>query len=272
MKNSQIKLGVIGFGNMAEAIVGGILKQRLINPRQVFAIEPTQKRARAVRKKYQISICSGMSELIKKTNTVLICVKPQQVAEVLTALSPYSGKHLFMTIVSGTKCRVYEKTLGKNIRLIRIMPNMPAQIGLGATAFFSNKKANQADKKLFIKFFTAIGKVVEVKNESLLDAVTAVSGSGPAFVYYFASALIEAAKKAGLQTNVARILSLQTLLGATQLLIESNEDPKILTEKVTSKGGTTLAGLKVLEKKRFTKILEDCIVAAKKRAQELGKL
>lgn len=272
MKNSQIKLGVIGFGNMAEAIVGGILQKSVISSRQVFAIEPSKNRTNIIRKKYKINLCSDMCELLEKTNTILISVKPQQISEVMAALLPYSGKHLFMTIVSGTKCSFYEKNLGKNIRLIRIMPNMPAQIGLGATAFFLNKKATQTDKKIFIQFFTAIGKVVEVKNESLLDAVTAVSGSGPAFVYYFASALIQAAKKAGLQESVAKILSLQTLLGAAQMLIQSNEDPAILTKKITSKGGTTLAGLKVLKKKQFTKILEGCIRAAKKRAQELSKL
>lgn len=272
MKSSQIKLGVIGFGNMAEAIVGGLLKKQVIQPRQVFAIEPNKNRANTIRKKYKINICSNACEFLEKTNTILLSVKPQQISDVLAALSPYSGKHLFMTIVSGTKSGFYEKKFGKNIKLIRIMPNMPAKIGLGATAFYSNKRVSQADKKIFLDFFTAIGKVVEVKNESLLDAVTAVSGSGPAFVYYFASALIQAAKKAGLSESVAKILSLQTLLGAAQMLIQLGEDPLTLTEKVTSKGGTTLAGLKILKKKRFTKILEDCIGAAKKRAQELGKL
>lgn len=272
MKNMKIKLGVIGFGNMAEAIVSGLLKNKIIAARDVFAVEPHIQRACHIKKKYRIQFCAGTHELLKKTNTVLISVKPQQISDVLTTLSPYKGNHLFMTIVSGTRCGIYEKNLDKNIRLLRIMPNTPIQIGFGATAFFPNRNATPSDKKILMKFFSALGKVVEVKSEAHLDAVTAVSASGPAFVYYFAASFIQAAKKLGLEETIAKTLCLQTLLGATQMLVQSGEDPTSLTRKVTSKAGTTLAGLKVLKKKQFTKILEDCIKAAKNRAQELSKL
>lgn len=266
-----VPLSFIGAGNMAEAILAGVLKQGLCAASAIRALEVNPERAHFIANKYAITVSSEAADAIADSGVVLLCVKPQQMKEALFTIRPHLKDHLVISIAAGIKMRFYQKILGKTARFIRVMPNTPAMIGLGATVYCAGKAATAQDKTVCERIFAQVGLVRAVGREALLDAVTALSGSGPAFVYHFAAALVAAGKRAGLNAELARQLTFQTLSGAAQMLIQSGEDPAVLTKKVTSPGGTTLAGLKLLAKKGFTRIIEQCILSAAKRAKELSE-
>lgn len=268
---TQPPIGVIGFGNMAEAIVAGILDDKLAKASDIYALDNSQKRMDLAKNKYKIHACPSVKELCQNTNVILLAVKPQHINDVLPALEESLKKHLIITIVTGIETKYYQKILGRQAKVIRVMPNTPALIGQGAAAYFANKNCSVRDQKICENIFNSVGLILEVKKEKLIDAVTAISGSGPAFVYQYAQSVMDSAKKLGLSADMAKRLVLQTLLGATQMMLNSQETPGDLTKKVTSKGGTTLAGLEVLKKKGFAKILDACMKKAAKRAEELSK-
>lgn len=269
MKN--IHLGIIGFGNMAEAITAGILNNKLIAPQNIHALDPSPKRRARAKKKYKLRTVKTVDELCAKTNTILLAVKPQQINEALIPLSTKIRKHLILTIVTGIQTRHYQKVLGRNVKVIRVMPNTPALIGQGAAVYFAGKNLTARDKNICEAIFKSVGIIQPVPRENLINAVTAISGSGPAFVYQYAQAVIDSAQKLGLSAKLARALVLQTMAGATQMMIAAIETPAQLTQKVASKGGTTVAGLEELKKRGFTRILHACMKRAAKRAEELGK-
>jgi pyrroline-5-carboxylate reductase len=212
------------------------------------------------------------TNLFKENSVILLAVKPQTMANVLHEVRTHHKNHLIITVAAGLSFKYYEKFLGKKSRIIRVMPNTPAQIGLGATTMMGNKNVTKNDLALCQKLFSAVGLVLPLKNESLMHATAAVAASGPAFVYYFAQALMAAGQKQGLNAKQVKILVLQTLWGSTEMMRLSPESPEELTKKVTSKKGMTLAGLAVLKKKGFTKVIEACIHATIQRSQELGRL
>lgn len=267
-----VSIGIIGFGNMAEAIAGGIIDNKLIRANNIYALDNSAKRIDLAKKKYKIQVSQDYQEMCKNTNVILLAVKPQHINDVFPELRDYLKKHLIISIVTGIEVKSYQKALGKWIKLIRVMPNTPALIGRGAAAYFASKSCTARDKKICERIFNSVGFIAEVKRESLINSVTAISGSGPAFVYQYAQAVMDSAKKLGLPADISKKLVLQTLLGATEMMLNSKESPGELTKKVTSKGGTTLAGLEVLKKKGFTRILEACMKRAAKRAEELSKL
>jgi pyrroline-5-carboxylate reductase len=269
--SKSTKLGIIGLGNMGEAIVAGLLKSKLIPASRIFFIENFKARETAMKKKYKINACNNIQELSKKTNALLVAIKPQQLGEMLAELSSDYNKQLIITIVAGIQTKFYTKHLGKQAKIARVMPNTPALLGVGATALYFTSNLKAADKKTATSIFDCVGITVALKKESELDIVTAVSGSGPAFVYQFAQSLISAGTKLGLNAAVCKQLVLQTLLGATQMMINSKDSPDELTKKVTSKKGTTDAGLQELRKKGFTQVIKACIQRAAKRAKELSQ-
>lgn len=272
MKPLKQNLGIIGFGNMAEAIVRGALQNSVIPPKQIYVLKHKADRDRNMKKKYHLQLAFNLQELCQNSEVILLSVKPQQMKEVLIALKPHlSKKHLILTIAAGLKVSYYKKLLGRNIKLIRIMPNTPAFIGQGAAAYFATQNATAKDKLFCKKFFGASGLITEVDKEKLIDAVIAVSGSGPAFLYKYAESVIQGGTKLGLSPQTAKELALQTLLGATQMLIETGETPETLIKKVTSKKGTTLAGLSVLQKNQFTNLIQKCMKAAAKRSEEISQ-
>lgn len=271
-KGNPVKLGIVGVGNMAEAILAGILKKSILTPGNVYAYDINKKRLRTIQRKYKIYFCKDLDELVRNSSILLLCVKPQQINDVMQKIKPLHKNQPIMTIVAGIRTSFYKSILGKKSEIIRMMPNSPAMIGFGATAIFFTKNTKATFRSFSLTLFDAIGTVVEIKKESLMDIVTALSGSGPAFAYSFANALMNAGTKLGLDQKISRLLTLQTLLGATLMMINSTEEPSALTKKVTSKGGTTLAGLEVLHKKKFAKIIEDCIKKAAQRAYQLSVL
>ncbi len=266
----KVSIGFIGAGNMAEALIKGILIKKLVDKEKVSAFEVNPARAKDMANRYGIRLTDSLPHLTQKTDILILCVKPQQMGEVLESLKPLIKNQLVITIAAGITTRFYLKKLGAKTRFIRVMPNMPAMLGFGATGIFAAKTATKTDLANTIALFAATGEVITVKREALIDAVTALSGSGPAFVYRFAASLISGGSKAGLSKDAARTLALQTLLGAAHILINANEDPASLTDKVTSKGGTTLAGLEILDQKGFTQTVEACILRASERAKELS--
>lgn len=271
MNLSTKKIGFIGTGNMAEAIIKGLLTHRLVTAQQIFGLETNSERQKFIKKKYKISFCQNAEQLCQQTQIVIFCVKPQSAKESLNALQPYFKNHIFISIAAGIRLAFYQKILGTKAAIIRVMPNTPAQIGLGASAFYPASICTKAQQKICQTIFSSVGHIIQVSDEALIDSVTALSGSGPAFVYAFAQALIESGKKLGLDPQVSSTLALQTLRGATEMLIQSDEPVQHLINQVTSKGGTTLAGLDVLHKNSFAKIIEDCLKAAKQRAKELSQ-
>jgi len=266
----KTSIGFIGAGNMAEALIKGILTKKLVDKKKIAAFEVNPARAKDMIKRYGIALTDSLVRLTQKADILILCVKPQQMDEVLQSLKPHLKNQLVITIAAGITTRFYLKKLGPKTRLIRVMPNMPAMLGYGATGIFATKTATKTDLANTLALFSAAGDVIEVKREPLIDAVTALSGSGPAFVYRFAASLMSGGIKAGLSKAAAKKLALQTLLGAAHVLINANEDPSSLTAKVTSKGGTTLAGLEVLDQKGFTQTVEACILRASERAKELS--
>lgn len=265
----MIKLGILGTGNMAEAIVAGL--GRSSKKVAVTGFDVDRARLKKLAKKYRFRAATNLSEVLQKSDILLLSVKPQQMKELLTEIAPLlSSKHLLLSIAAGLDLRFFEKILG-DAKIVRLMPNTPALVGLGATAFFPNSHCSAKDKRTVNFIFESVGQVVSVPSEGLLDAVTALSGSGPAFVYLFIKALIDGGTKLGLDPSLSRSLAIQTLLGATTLLKQSPDAPAALISRVASKGGTTEAGLKVLAQKKFETIVGQCLEAAHKQAGALRK-
>lgn len=265
-----MKLAILGTGNMAEAMIAGVLSRRILRPSQIIGFDVNRQRLQFIRKKCRIATARSAAEAVQKTDTILLSVKPQQMKELLVQIRPALSKHhLILSIAAGLDIRFFEKHLGRDMRIVRLMPNTPALLGLGATVYFANRNCGALDKKRTRTLFSAVGIACKVGKERLLDAVTGLSGSGPAFIYRFAEALVRGGIKAGLPAALSQKLAIQTLLGASTLLAESGEEPATLVKKVASKGGTTEAGLKVLKRKKFESIVGQCIATAAQRARAL---
>jgi pyrroline-5-carboxylate reductase len=264
-----MKIGFIGAGNMAEAIIAGLLRKKIVTSSSITACDVSSQRLKVMQSRYRLKASPSLQVLAQQSDVIVLAVKPQQMKEVLGELKKeITPRHLVLSIAAGLDIPFFAKYLGQ-VRLIRLMPNTPALIEKGATAFFMNTACKKSDKKIVESIFSSIGIVMEVKKEKLLDAVTAVSGSGPAYVYSFINALVQAGIRVGLSQDVARKLVEQTVIGAAELLQQSQEDPESLIAKVASKGGTTEAGLKILRKKKFDSMILETVKAAAKRAAQL---
>ncbi len=260
-------IGIIGGGNMGEALIKGLHKSYALH-----VTEADQKRTQYLKKHYRLTI-ADIDATIQKSHVLILAVKPQDMQTVLSYVkvgNQFSKKdQLVISIAAGLTTRFFEKQLGKS-RVVRTMPNMPALIGEGITGICPGKYATPSDLKLAQKLLETIGETVIVK-ESMIDAVTAVSGSGPAYVFLFVEQWMAAAKKLGFNDNQAKQLVYKTLLGSAHLLEKSEFSAGTLREKVTSKGGTTAAALDVFAKGKFDSLMNSALGAAKKRAKELAK-
>lgn len=272
-KKFKYEFGIIGTGNMAEAMLKGLIQSSIYAPKQLVGFDISKPRLNVIKKKYKINTTSSLQDVIDFSKIILLSVKPQQMAEVLDSCKNHiNAQQIFITIAAGLDSKFYYKHLGRNIRLVRVMPNTPALINQGVCAFFSNQKVVASQKKTIHKILNSMGEVYEVKTESQLDAVTALSGSGPAFVMTFLQSMIEGGIKAGLSFELSSQLVFQTVIGSTSLAKLTPKKIPTLIKNVTSKGGTTEAGLKVLSKQKFSSIVKKCIEKAKKRSLELKKL
>jgi pyrroline-5-carboxylate reductase len=258
-------VGFVGAGNMAEAIIRGLLAAGL-PAAQITAADPVESRRAALAGTLGVRTTDDNAAAAAAAVTVL-SVKPQHLASACATL-PASGG-LFLSIVAGATSATLREQLGAGARIARCMPNTPALIGAGITAIASDTGVVEADLELAEAVLRAVGRVVRVP-EAQLDAVTGLSGSGPAYVYLIIEALTEAGVREGLPAPVARELATHTLLGAARMVDESGEPPAVLRERVSSPGGTTIAGLAALERGGLRAALFEAVRAATSRSRELG--
>jgi pyrroline-5-carboxylate reductase len=262
------KIAFIGAGNMAAALIQGLLEQGVARPDQLIASDVRPEALASLAKQHGIATTQD-NQVACAAEVVILSVKPQVFPSLLPELAPFVGSaRLVLSIAAGVPLIAIETPL-KAARVIRAMPNTPALVGAGATALAAGARASAEDLALARTIFESVGVVVEVE-ERLMDAVTALSGSGPAYLFYVAEALVAAGQAVGLPPDIAKTLALQTVYGAAKLLHESADDPTELRRKVTSPGGTTHAGVTRLEQLEVSSAFEACVVAARDRGKALG--
>lgn len=269
-----VKVVLVGCGNMGYAMLAGWLKSGKLVAGEVLVVEPNAAfRQRAERLGAETAAEAGSLPADLLPDLVIFAVKPQVMRGVVPAYKRFAGAGTtFLSIAAGTPIATFEELLGAATPIARCMPNTPAAIGKGMMVVVSNPHVS-ADSKAFIAdLLSASGEVTTVDDEKLMDAVTAVSGSGPAYIFHFIEALTAAAQAAGLPADTAKLLAMQTVYGAASLAAESREDPGVLRQQVTSPNGTTAAALAVLMgEERLTKLLTEAVEAARLRSIELGK-
>ncbi len=266
------KIGFIGGGQMGEALIRGLIHSGVYAKQDIFVAEPSQDRCKYLNTTYGVNGFDSSDPLWQECPTIILAVKPQIMAGVLAGSKEFITKeHLIISIAAGLPIAFYEKALTpKNCKIIRVMPNTPALVLEAASGISGNQNVGPEDMQLAEEIFNNIGKAV-VLPESALDAVTGLSGSGPAYVFSFAEAMIDAGVEQGLPRPTATTLALQTILGSVKLLLESEKHPAELRAMVTSPGGTTIAAQHVLERSGFKGIVMDAIAKATERSLELGK-
>lgn len=250
---------------MGEAIVRGLLSSGWARGDEILVVEALPARREELGERYP---GLNVGENLQPGIDVLLAIKPQDVAEALSAAASPRFPRL-LSIAAGVRIEVLQSLLGRECRVLRAMPNTPALLGAGMAALAAGPSANEADLAWAEGILSAVGKVVVVEEE-LLDAVTGVSGSGPAYLFSLAEAMIAAGVEAGLEPEVADTLTRQTLLGSAMLLAESEDPPEQLRVNVTSPGGTTAEALKVFEERNLRDIFREAILAATERSKELG--
>jgi len=262
------RIAFIGSGNMAAALIHGLLVTKTAQPERVLASDVRAESLVALRTLHGIET-TGDNLLACAADIVVLSVKPQVFPSLLPQLAPHLSAHsLVISIAAGVPLAAIEALLPQ-ARVVRAMPNTPALVSAGVTALAAGARASNEDRSLAAAIFESVGRVVHVE-EQLMDAVTALSGSGPAYVFLMAEALIDAGVKLGLGREVSTILATQTLYGAAKLLSDSGEAADALRSKVTSPGGTTAAGVAQLEAHDFRGALLACLTAARDRGRELG--
>jgi len=271
MKARLRQLGFVGAGNMAGAMIKGLLDAGIQRRGDLWVADPVAEQLRRVRRRYGVGAAPDNRALVAASRVVVLAVKPQMIDDVLTEIRPVARRNqLFISIAAGVPLRRLEQQLGESARVVRVMPNTPALLGKGISVLVKGSRASAADLRRSLRLFRAVGDALAVDDERLLDPVTGVSGSGPAYVYRFAEALIEAGTAQGLAKEVAGRLVFRTMEGATAMLLESGMTPKQLREMVSSPGGTTLAGLAALEETGFMTSVARAVEAATGRSRELG--
>jgi pyrroline-5-carboxylate reductase len=268
---AKLSIGFLGAGKMATALARGFISAGLIKPVSIRASDPAEAARAAFAKETGAKSAASNLEVVQSTNVLVLAVKPANVSPLLAEIrGNFTSAHLLISIAAGVPIARLEDGLEGSARVIRVMPNTPALVGLSASAFSLGKHATKADAALAHKLFAAVGIAFQLK-ESLLDAVTGLSGSGPAYVYLMIEALSDGGVAAGLSRDVATRLAAQTLLGAAKMVLETGLHPGALKDMVTSPGGTTIEGLHELEKGRVRGALINAVRAAADKSKKLGQ-
>jgi pyrroline-5-carboxylate reductase len=259
----------IGGGNMATALIHGLLETHTARAEQLLVSDVRPEGLEHLRQRYGVATTNDNRSACTR-DVVVLSVKPQTFAALLPEIAPHIGEQrLVISIAAGVPLQAIEQCLPK-ARVVRAMPNTPALVSEGATALAAGARATADDLALATSIFASVGRVVQV-DDAHMDAVTALSGSGPAYVFLLAEALARAGAELGLDPQTAAVLAAQTLYGAGKLLVQSSEAPSELRRKVTSPGGTTAAGIGVLESHHFANTIAACLRAACLRGRELGE-
>jgi pyrroline-5-carboxylate reductase len=257
---------------MATALIQGLVAAGLYEKGEICASDVDDRRRSAARRRLGVTVTTDNTFVAEHSRTIVLAVKPQIIDDVMAELKDAAApRHLFVSIAAGVPTSRLEAGLGAGARVVRVMPNTPALLGKGMAVVVRGRHATAADERLALRLLRSVGAARAVSDEGLLDPVTGLSGSGPAYVYLFAEALIAGGRAAGLSEELATELALQTITGAAAMLQESGESPQRLREMVTSPGGTTLAGLTELDRRGFVGAVSAAIVAATRRSVELGR-
>lgn len=263
-----MKIVFLGGGNMASALVGGML-ERGFAAAQIVVVELARERRDWLVQTFGVGVAADVG-VVPGADALVLAVKPQQMREALAPLAGRLGGALAISVAAGLRVADLARWLGGHERVVRAMPNTPALIGAGVTGMYAPPAVDAAGRGLAERILSAVGSVVWVEDEARMDAVTAVSGSGPAYVFHFIEALEAAAVARGFDAHTARRLALDTVLGAAKLAASSEDSPGVLREKVTSKGGTTAAALAVFGEGDLLGLVGRAVAAAEARGRELG--
>jgi len=274
--SENIKISFLGGGNMASAMISGLIQQGFL-PNNLLAIDPLPTARTSLSEQFNIRTATDVSQcenFLEISQLIVLCVKPQQLLEAITqlnvSLAHLSGSQILtLSIVAGVRITDIAKQLG-HARIVRAMPNTPALIQKGITGLYAGQHVNQQDIQLINLVCQSIGTSLWVNQEVLLDAVTAISGSGPAYVFSMIEHLTNSGIQLGLTAEQAKLFATHTVIGAGQLALSSKDSASQLREKVTSKGGTTFAALEILNQRSWGLALEDAVKAATQRAKEMG--
>lgn len=268
----DLTIAFVGAGNMAGALIRGLIGTKTIPSTHIIAADPDQARLDRLESDLAIRVTKSNEAAVEKANVVVLATKPQVFGQVLPSLAAsLKPETLVISIAAGISTRIIERMLSDGTHVVRTMPNTPALVGAGATAVAAGTHATDEDLALAQRLFESVGVVVRVP-ESQIDAVTGVSGSGPAYVFAMIEALRDAGAREGLPEATALELASQTVFGTARLLLERGEAPEALRQQVTSPGGTTVAGLQALDAKGFRDAVLGAVRAATRRSTELGKI
>jgi pyrroline-5-carboxylate reductase len=264
------KIGFIGGGNMAEAFIKGLMDGGF-PATDILFFEPNEKRRELMIERYGISCAVDNMELISKSDIIVVATKPQILDKVLADIvTVFNDEKLLISILAGITTTTFEEGLGGQTRVVRAMPNTPALVGQGAAALCPGKNVSEEDRRVAQHLFETVGTALWVE-EGQMDAVTGLSGSGPAFVYTFIEALTAGGVQEGLRLDIAHSLAVQTIVGAAHLVKETGEHPALLREKVCSPAGATISAIRVLEERGLRAMMMEAVGAATTRSRELGK-
>ena len=269
MKLSK-RIGFLGAGNMAEALMKGLIQAKLVTPSKLIASDISVSRRKHILSTLKVKTTEDNKIIVKNAEILIVAVKPNVVEPLFTEVgSLIKPSQLIITIAAGIPTTKIEKKISSGIPVIRVMPNTPALVLQGISALAAGTSAKKEHMDLAQSILGAVGKVV-VLPEYLLDTVTGLSGSGPAYVFQFIESLADGGVKEGLPKDVALLLATQTVLGSAKMLLETKEHPASLRDKVTSPGGTTIAGLHSLENGKFRATIMNAVSAATHRSKELS--
>lgn len=270
---AQYEIGVIGAGNAAEGIVHGILRNTLLFADRVMASDPTESRRNLFAERFSVAVTDDNLFCVTNSDIVILAVKPQLFTEVCQGIaSAVRADHLIVSIMAGVSTASIEGMFPNvHARVVRAMPNLPIHVGEGMTAVCKGKYAKDVDLLRAQRIFEAGGRALVMPDEAQMDAVTAVSGSGPAYFYFFVEAMTQAGVALGLSAQDADIMAKQACLGAARMMLESGDSPAVLRTKVTSPGGTTQAAMESMHENKVFELLGEAVKAAWRRSQALGK-
>ena len=267
------KISIIGTGNMGEALISGLISSESSSPENIICTDVREDKLQFVKEKYGVLTTSSNIDAIEASDIVIYAVKPQIIASVLReTASALDMTKLVISIAAGVPLVAIEKCIMKDLRLIRVMPNIAAFVKESASVLAAGQNATKEDVDLAMAIFNSMGKSIFIKENILMDAITGLSGSGPAYIFLIVDALADAGVKVGLSREDALFLSAQTVLGSAKLLMETNEHPGRLKDMVTSPGGTAIAGIHTLEMGGLRTTLINAVEAATNRSKELGEI
>ena len=267
----MFKLGIIGVGNMGEAIVKGILNKKILKSEDILVYDKFKEKSKNISEFYGVGVANSNSQLTSLSETIILAVKPQDLEKTINEIkNNLTEEKILISILAGVPIKKIKNLLNKNVAVVRVMPNTPALVGEGAIAVSFDDSIDENKKEYIISILSSLGKVYRVEEKDM-DVITGLSGSGPAYVFTFIDSLAQGGVKKGLPYNLALDLAIQTVLGSAKLLQETEEHPMVLRDKVSSPSGTTIYGLHTLEKYNFRNAVISAVEDATDRSKELGK-